>query len=175
MFEPQEVPDKQTRKPCRFPDAWPTVGLVVTETIACPSSGTSLTFSLILKTTFSSVLSSLFQRPGNGGSHTGKGPAWSWTKWQCWDSSSGFYSAERLHISGWQCSWQWPWPVLEKKRVNNVNLNLYLYLFRLLSQQKHTPFSQVSWHSTQPWVGLLVLAWLLKMQELQQWAGNYKV
>lgn len=102
----------------------------------CLPCGSSLTFGLMLKGTSSSVLSSLFQRPGTQGSHTGKRLAWSWTKRQGWDLSPGSYSAEGFHILGSQCSWQWPWPVLEEKKnwVNNVNLNLYLYLLRLWSQ-----------------------------------------
>lgn len=43
------------------------------------------------------------------------------------------------------------------------------------ASKKHTPFFQVSLYSTQPGARPLVLAPLLKMEELQQWAGNYRL
>ena len=173
ILEPQElqVPDRHWSPVSSLmpPPRW---GLEAVErTLPC---GSTLTFALMLKGASSSVLSFLFQRPGAQASHTGKRLAWSWTKRQGWDLSPGSYSAEGLPILGSQCSWQWPWPVLEEKKnqVNNVNLNLYLYLLRLWS---HAPFSWVSLYSTQPGAWPLVLAPLLKMEELQQWAGNYRL
>lgn len=55
-------------------------------------------------------------------------------------------------------------------------ISTYIYTCWDYEASKNTPRSpRVSLYSTQPGARPLVLAPLLKMEELQQWAGNYRL
>lgn len=163
---------RQTMKPGlgsrRRPPLWE---VMTTDALSVyPLAGT-LTRAPVLKTTFSSMLLSPFHRWEGRGSQPGRGlcmklnqvAAPGFQPWFLLSSTAHFKITvlSAVTLTGFRKNW-----------VNNVNLKPIFIVVGTIKLAR--VYSVLRFCCSPASVRHLVLAHLLKMQELQQWPGNYR-